>query len=313
MEVYKDYSRADEAHKIHIQPIKEIIAKILMGDCKEVLKTLPANSIDLIVTSPPYADSRSSTYGGIKPDDYVEWFLPITADLLRVLKPSGTFILNIKEKVVDGERHTYVLELILKMRKQGWLWTEEFIWHKKNCYPGKWPNRFRDSWERLLQFNKDKQFNMYQEAVMVPVGDWAKSRLKNLSETDLKRDNSRVGSGFGKKIANWIGRDKAYPTNVLRLATECANKNHSAVFPEDLPEWFIKLFTRENDWVLDPFMGSGTTVKVAQRMMRNSIGIEILKDYYDRAKAAVKEKEYLLLEGQPKYETNRNRRSRKIR
>jgi site-specific DNA-methyltransferase (adenine-specific) len=74
--------------------------------------------------------------------------------MLRVLKPTGTFILNIKEKVVNGERSTYAIELILAMKKQGWLWTEELIWHKKNCYPGKWPNRFRDAWERLLQFNK---------------------------------------------------------------------------------------------------------------------------------------------------------------
>lgn len=312
MEVYQAYGGTDVAYRRDVQPLKEITAKILQGDCKKVLKTLEDNSVDLIVTSPPYADSRSGTYGGIKPDKYVEWFLPITAELLRVLKPSGTFILNIKEKVVDGERHTYVLELILEMRKQGWLWTEEFIWHKKNCYPGKWPNRFRDSWERLLQFNKSKQFNMYQDEVMVPVGDWAKTRLKNLSETDLRRDNSKVGSGFGKKIANWIGRDKAYPTNVLRLATECANKSHSAVFPEALPEWFIKLFTKEGDWVLDPFMGSGTSIKVAQRMMRNSIGIEILKEYYDMAKSSVNEKEYLLLEEQAEYEPNRNKRSRKV-
>lgn len=306
MEVCQVYARTGVTYR-DIQPVKEITAKLLLGDCKEALKTIADNSIDLIVTSPPYADRRSKTYGGIRPDDYVEWFLPITAELLRVLKPDGTFILNIKEKVVDGERHTYVIELILEMRKQGWLWTEEFIWHKKNCYPGKWPNRFRDAWERLLQFNKSKKFNMYQENVMVPMGDWANSRLKKLSETDMMRDNSRVGSGFGKKIANWIGRDKAYPTNVIRLATECANKNHSAVFPEGLPEWFIKLFTKEGDWVLDPFMGSGTTIKVAQRMIRNSIGIEILKEYYEMAKSAINEKKYLLLEGQSIYERNRNR------
>jgi len=90
--------------------------------------------------------------------------------------------------------------LILALRKQGWLWTEEFIWHKKNCYPGKWPNRFRDSWERLLQFNKNRFFKMYQEEVMVPVGDWASDRLKRLSETDKTRDNSKSGSGFGKKL-----------------------------------------------------------------------------------------------------------------
>src|SRR3954453_9891591 len=169
------------------------------------------------------------------------------------------------------------MELILEMRKQGWLWTEEFIWHKKNCYPGKWPNRFRDAWERLLQSNKDKKFKMYQKEVMIPMGDWAKTRLKNLSETDKRRDNSKVGSGFGKNISNWLARDKAYPTNVLHLSTECGNKNHSAAFPEELPEWFIKLFTKENDTVLDPFMGSGTTLIVANRMLRkNNLGVPCL-------------------------------------
>lgn len=253
---------------------------VYLGDAGEVLKKVKNDSIDLIFTSPPYADNRERTYGGIKPDQYVEWFLPIGEELLRVLKPTGTFVLNIKEKVADGERHTYVIELILAMRKQGWLWTEEFVWHKKNCYPGKWPNRFRDAWERLLQFNKQKEFQMYQETVMVPMGDWAKSRLRNLSDTDKRRDNSRVGSGFGKNVSNWLGRDKVYPTNVLHFATECGNKSHSAVFPQALPKWFIRLFTREGDSVLDPFMGSGTAVILAHEMGRNAIGIEIVPEYY---------------------------------
>ncbi|MEO0041231.1 MAG: hypothetical protein RL329_679, partial [Bacteroidota bacterium] len=160
--------------------MKEISQNIILGDCADVLKNLEDNSIDLIFTSPPYADQRKTTYGGISADKYVEWFLPISSELLRVLNPKGTFVLNIKEKVSNGERHTYVMEMIIAMRKQGWLWTEEFIWHKKNSFPGKWPNRFRDSWERLLQFNKAKDFNMYQDEVRVPIGDWAKDRLKNL-------------------------------------------------------------------------------------------------------------------------------------
>ncbi|HOJ02876.1 MAG TPA: site-specific DNA-methyltransferase [Bacteroidota bacterium] len=269
---------------------------LYLGDCREVLKGIECNSVDLVVTSPPYADQRRNTYGGIHPDQYVEWFLPTSEELLRVLKPTGTFILNIKEKVVAGERSTYVMELILAMRKQGWLWTEEFIWHKKNCYPGKWPNRFRDAWERLLQFNKDKKFSMYQEAVMVPMGDWAKSRLKNLSDTDKIRDNSRVGSGFGKNISNWLERTMAYPSNVLHLATECGNKNHSAAFPEELPEWFMRLFTKEGDTVLDPFMGSGTTVVVGSRMGRKSIGIEIVPEYYALVEKQLKLNEILLFE-----------------
>ncbi|NUL81545.1 MAG: site-specific DNA-methyltransferase [Armatimonadetes bacterium] len=291
----------------------ELRTELYLGDAKEELKALPDNSVDLIFTSPPYADQRAKTYGGVHPDQYVEWFLPISEQLLRVLNPRGTFVLNIKEKVVNGERSTYVMELILEMRKQGWLWTEEFIWHKKNCYPGKWPNRFRDAWERLLQFNKSRTFSMYQEEVMVPMGDWARSRLRNLSETDKVRDESRVGSGFGKNISNWLERAQAYPTNVLHLATECGNKNHSAAFPEELPEWFIKLFTREGDTVLDPFMGSGTTLRAAQRMRRHSIGIDIVPAYYDMVRGELESKVLLLFEPKAQYEETKPKQRKAVR
>lgn len=270
--------------------LKKVHKKLLVdqttlfnNDCLSILQQLDDESVDLIITSPPYADQRKNTYGGIHANQYVNWFKPIAIELKRVLKPTGSFILNIKERVINGERHTYVLELILLMREIGWLWTEEYIWHKKNSFPGKWPNRFRDSWERCLHFTKNKKFSMYQEAVMVPMGDWKDKRLKNLSETDKKRDESKVGSGFGKKIDNWTHREMAYPTNVLFLATECANRNHSAAFPESLPKWFINLFTQPGDIILDPFCGSGTTLKVAEELNRIGIGIEILEEYCEIA------------------------------
>ena len=266
-------------------------AQVLCGDATAELRTLRDDSVDLIVTSPPYADQRKHTYGGVAPDHYVAWFLPIAAELKRVLKPDGSFILNIKERVVDGERHTYVLDLICALRAQGWRWTEEYIWHKKNCYPGRWPNRFRDAWERCLHFTRQKHFRMFQDAVRVPTGDWAKSRLRNLSATDRRRDESHVGSGFGKKIDNWIGRDLAYPTNVLHLATECGNRNHSAAFPRALPDWFIRLFTEAGDVVLDPFMGSGTTVFSALALQRAAIGIDLDPDYVERVRAALREQD----------------------
>ena len=263
--------------------------KLFCGDCLEVLKGLPDNSVDLIFTSPPYADRRKKTYGGIHPDKYVEWFLPRAEQFYRVLKPTGSFVLNIKEKVVNGERHTYVIELILALKKQGWLWTEEYIWHKKNCYPGKWPNRFRDAWERLLHFTKQKKFKMFQDEVKEPIGDWAESRLKCLGKNDVIRFNSRSGSGFGKNIANWLGRKTVYPTNVLHLATECGYKGHSAAFPVKLPEWFIKLFTEEGDVVLDPFVGSGTTCVAACNLGRKCIGIDIKQEYIELSKERLKE------------------------
>ena len=264
---------------------------IYLGDCLNVLRSFPSESVDFIITSPPYADQRKHTYGGVAPDDYVEWFIPIADELYRVLKNDGSFILNIKERVVKGERHTYVLELILEMRRHGWLWTEEYCWHKKNCYPGKWPNRFRDSWERCLHFTKHRKFRMYQEKVMVPVGDWAKTRLRSLSDTDKERDESRVSSGFGKNVSNWVGRDMVYPTNVLHLATECSNRSHSATFPIDLPEWFIKLFTLPGDLILDPFMGSGTTAVAAKGLGRDYIGIDIVEEYVEEARSRAAEVE----------------------
>jgi len=283
-----DYSRKqlslfNEFDLVKNLPTEIFRNNIIEGDCETILKSLPENSIDLIITSPPYADQRSTSYGGIKPDKYIEWFLPKTKIFYQVLKPTGSFILNIKERVVDGQRHPYVIKLILDMMQEKWLWTEEYIWHKKNSHPGKWPNRFRDNWERLLHFTKNKKFKMNQQDVMEPVGDWAKTRLSNLSDTDMKRDNSRVGSGFGKNISNWVGRDFVYPSNVLHMSTECYNRQHSAVFPVALPAWFIKLFTNPGDIVLDPFNGSGTTCVAALSLHRDYIGIDLNREYCELA------------------------------
>ena len=139
---------------------------------------------------------------------------------------------------------------------------------------------------------------------MIPVEEWSKNRLKNLSETDKKRDISKVGSGFGKNISNWLNRDLVYPDNVLHLSTECNNKNHSAAFPDALPEWFIKLFTNEGDTVLDPFMGSGTTVMVAIRMVRSSIGIDIVPDFVEMVKSKIEPYKNTLFEKRDAYETS---------
>lgn len=275
--------------------------KIYFGDSAKILsKTdlLPDNCVNLIMTSPPYADKRSKSYGGIKADKYVEWFLPVSLQLKRVLTDSGSFVLNIKEHPESGERQTYVMELILEMKKQGWFWIEEYCWYKKNSFPGKWNNRFRDSWERCLHFTKNKSFDMYQEAVMVPIGDWAERRFKSMSESDFVRYTSQNNSNLGRNVSNWLDRKKVFPhnvvvfenehylapSNVLEFATECSNKNHSAAYPVELPTWFIKLFTKKDDVVLDPFIGSGTTAVASLLLGRKYLGIEKYKDYYDEAK-----------------------------
>lgn len=261
------------------------------------------NSVDLIITSPPYADRRKHIYGGVHPKKYVKWFMPIAEQLKRVLKPEGSFVINIKENADNGERQTYVIELILALKNSGWLWVEEYCWYKKNSYPGKWSNRFRDTWERCLHFTKQPKFNMYQDAVKVPIGDWAKTRFRSMAENDLVRSSSGTNSRFARNVSNWLNKRKVYPhnvivfekehyaepTNLLHFATECTNKNHSAVFPIELPSWFIKLFTKKGNVVLDPFIGVGTTALACILLERKFIGIEAMNQYVVHANKNIKE------------------------
>lgn len=267
------------------------------------LKKFPDKSVNLVVTSPPYADKRKNSYKGVHSAEYVKWFLPITEQLKRILKDNGSFILNIKEHPSNGERETYVLELILEMKKQGWLWIEEYCWYKKNSFPGKWPNRFRDSWERCLHFTKKKDFKMYQDAVKVPIGDWAAKRFKSMSENDFVRHVSKNNAHLARNVSNWLNKKKVFPHNVLvfeeehrlylgnvvETAVDVSSKNHSAIFPIELPSWFIRLFTQENDVVLDPFLGSGTTAVASSLNGRKYIGIELKKEYFDEANKNVDE------------------------
>jgi DNA modification methylase len=279
-------TRKNQMRRYTSSGISQTTTQIIAGDCREKLLDIEDNSIDLVVTSPPYADQRKTTYGGIQPDEYVEWFLPISKELLRVLKPTGTFILNIKEKTVAGERHTYVLDLIKALRGQGWRWTEEFIWRKTSSVSGKWRTRLRDGWERLLQFNKTFDFAMYQDAVMRPPTESTILRIKRAQTLRRFRihqklggkQRSSTGSGF---IINFTDKSLEWvlPDNVLELSTEPVSQKHSAVFPKGIPEFFINLFTAEGDTVLDPFLGSGTSGHVARHMGRNFVGIEVKPEY----------------------------------
>lgn len=281
-------------------------SKIFNGDCSSLLadsSIFSDSTVDLIITSPPYAEKRKSTYGGVHSDKYVEWFLPIAEQLKRVLKPDGSFILNIKEHPKNGERETYVLELILELKKQGWLWIEEYCWYKKNAFPGKWPNRFRDSWERCLHFAKRKNFRMYQDAVKVPIGDWSQKRFKSMTEDDFVRRISKNNTHLARNVSNWLKRKKVYPhnvlifeeetrlfrSNVIESAVDSTTKNHSAVFPIELPSWFIRVFTKEGGIVLDPFLGSGTTAVAAALHGRRYLGIEIKEAFFAEAEANIDE------------------------
>lgn len=243
--------------------------------CPEILRIMDAESVDLIVTSPPYAEKRKNTYGGIPADKYVEWFLPISAELMRVLKPTGSFVLNIKESVDDGERQTYVYELVLALRKQGWLWVDEFIWHKTNPFPTGSKKRLKDGFERCYHFAKTKKFKLFPDAVkQKSTSKWAGDNKRRKNKGAHSTTN-----GSGMNMSRRIVSDLVRPSNVVTMPSSSINIDHPAVFPQALPEFFIKLMTEPGDLVLDPFMGSGTTALAARNLGRRYEGVEAIQDY----------------------------------
>jgi site-specific DNA-methyltransferase (adenine-specific) len=261
---------------------------VAQGDSLELLKCLPDESVDLVVTSPPYADRRSSTYGGVKADDYVEWFLPYTDEMQRVLRPDGSFALNINDIAEEGERHPYVYELVLSMRDRGWLWIDTYMWKKTNPFPGRWKNRLKHGFEYIYHFTKTRDITWNADAVRQPAKQSTKDRLSRLRGDDFKRRESESGSGFAVRHANFE-KETALPSNVLEMGTVSYNKGHSAAYPEALPEFFVKLLSEEGDLVLDPFMGSGTTAVVAKRNCRRFLGFDKEAEYVELARGNAEE------------------------
>lgn len=255
---------------------------VIHGDSRQELKNLE-EQVDLIVTSPPYADARRKHYDSTHPNKFVEWFLTFHEPFFNALKPSGSLILNIKDKVVNGVRHRYVWHMIEALSDRGWLCIEDYIWQKTNPMPGHWPTRFRDGWEYCFHLAKSKRPYINQAAVRKPIGSWVESRLKKLGDNDLSRHNSINESGFGRDLSRWVDKKTVLPTNVLSIALVGKNKGHPAVFPVDLPLFFIKLLCPENGLVVDPFAGSGTTGLAALSVGRECVLIDNNESYCQAA------------------------------
>jgi site-specific DNA-methyltransferase (adenine-specific)/site-specific DNA-methyltransferase (cytosine-N4-specific) len=126
---------------------------VIFGDSRKVLLDYTAQA-DLIVTSPPYADARHKHYDSIHPDGFVDWFLSFHQPFMDALKPTGSLVINIKDKVVDGTRHRFVWQTIEALCDRGWYAIDDYIWHKPNPMPGHWPTRLRDGWEYCFHLAK---------------------------------------------------------------------------------------------------------------------------------------------------------------
>lgn len=258
---------------------------LIQGDCRELLKNIFDNSIDMVFTSPPYADRRKNVYGGIPESQYVDWFKPIAAELKRVLKPTGSFFLNIKPHTNKGERSLYVFDLIISLKREiGFMFVDELCWIK-NPFPGALKGRFKNAFEPVYHFTKDTPTNIKFN----PTACGTPIKPESVARAYRKQCGKPVnGSGMaGLEQTNLRKIKITRPSNVIH-ANNVSNQftlkaKHPATFPGKLVEFFIKSFTDENDTVLDPFMGSGTTGVVCRKLNRKFVGIDIMQEYVDLA------------------------------
>lgn len=257
------------------------LQRVILDDSRRALRDL-RGQIDLIVTSPPYADARKSHYDSIHPEEFADWFVSFHEPMFDALKPTGSLVINIKDKVVGGTRHRYVWDTIKALTSRGWHAIDDYIWMKPNAMPGFWPTRLRDGWEYCFHLAKDKRPFIDFDAVRQPIGPWSKSRLANLGKNDTRRHNSENNSGFGRNISRWMDRGTVLPSNVLAIPLVGKNKGHPAVFPVELPMFFIKLLCPADGLVVDPFAGSGTTAIAAHKLDRNFVMIDNNAAYCER-------------------------------
>jgi len=255
---------------------------IYLGDCLELMKGIKDKSVDLIFTSPPYADRRKNTYGGLEESLYNVWFIGIAKQIKRVLKPEGSFFLNIKPHTEKGERVLYVFDLILLLvREVGFKYIDEFCW-TKNAFPGKHKGRFKNAFEPVYHFSTSAPENLIfnPEACGSPVKPESTARA-------FRKQCGAPGSGSGMTAMNTLSMQTlktARPSNVINinnvLNQHSINVKHPAVFPIALPEFFIKSFSSEKALVLDPFAGSGTTAIACINTNRNFICMEKDENYF---------------------------------
>jgi site-specific DNA-methyltransferase (adenine-specific) len=259
------------------------INKVYNGDCLELLKKLDDNSVDLIITSPPYSDIKGyKDFNGIHPDNYCDWFLPIISEISRVMKPSGSFILNINDKVVDRFRHPYVFDLISRISKETDLkMFERLFWNKLKGLPNR--SRFSDRIEFVFWFVKSKDFYFDIDKFRQPYSEKSIKRMKKPLKKRFARTEENSSSGEYKEWKpNPLG---ALPTTLINISSESKriSDNHVAVYPLEFAQYFIEGSSKPGDLVLDPFMGTGTTGIACKVLGRNWLGFDLIEEYVEFA------------------------------
>ncbi len=268
-----------------------------VGDALELLKCIPDNSIDLVLTSPPFALQRQKEYGNRVESEYTDWLLSFTPDVKRVLKESGSFVLDLGGAYLKGRpvRSLYNYRVLIRLcDEQGWNLAEEFFWLNTAKLPSpiEWVNkrkiRAKDAVNTIWWLAKSDFPKANISRVLAPYSD----RMKRLLQNGQKYYSPKKRPS-GHDISEGFMEDKggAIPSNMLPIPNTESNsqylrccqmigvKGHPARFPQALPEFFIRFLTEPNDTVLDIFAGSNTTGAAAESIGRNWVAFEIERNY----------------------------------
>ena len=256
------------------------LGRFVIGDCLEVLRQLEDETVDLVVTSPPY-DGQAKYGNGEKyeRDWYAGFFMDVAMEIHRVLKPHGSFILNYRSKRHGNERGTLQYELIFWLREKGFLFCEDFVWGKPSPPPGRFNRFLKDAVEYCFQFAKTPQWQFFPEHCL-SAARWDpkdRERRKRLAH-NFERVNAPSGQGRKRVQA---GPDWVRPSTLLSFEPEFGPNpvRHPARFPLQLPTFFIKLLAKPEQLILDPFGGTGTTALAAEKLGRRWLVTEIDPKY----------------------------------
>lgn len=247
----------------------------ICGDCREpetwqrLLSAAGVDKANGVFTSPPYAEQRKEQYGGTPTNEYVDWWDAVQANVKANLADDGSFFVNIKPHCEDGQRVLYVMDLVCAMvRRWGWRYVEELLWHNTAPAPGDWPERFKNGFEPIYQFARDKT-KFHPEAVSA------------VKDTAWEGDGGMNHTAYGKQAGkgkNFTGLVR--PSNVIAASSSGSESlSQAAAFPVALPDFFVRAYSDSGDVWLDPFLGSGTTIVAAHQNGRRGLGIERMEKY----------------------------------
>ncbi|MGH9164854.1 MAG: DNA-methyltransferase [Acidimicrobiales bacterium] len=256
------------------------LGALVVDDCLNVLRQVPDETFDLVVTSPPYDGQprygNGERYGR---DWYQDTFLKVTAEVLRTLKPHGSFVLNYRSKRQEGERGTLQYELVLWLRDQGYRFCEDFVWGKPSPPPGRWNRHLKDAVEYCFHFAKTERWQFFPEQCLVPAR-WDRVDLERRKKLAHNYERVNEPSGQGRRRVQ-AGPDMVRPSTLLYMEPEFLPNptEHPARFPVALPTFFIKLLTQPGQLVFDPFGGTGTTAVAAEAHGRRWLLCELSSRY----------------------------------